>query len=199
MNSNVFNIDGYEELIKAEKQSIIDLTELVAYTGIWANPKVFDCLKKQNQFGVWYPNMRRARNIERRRDRINGVTLDDNTYARKSILFATGIQQKNIKNYHACHVWADSCYDEKYHTCIANLVLIPAPLAGLTDHHPEIAEILKYRAFDLFDWYLGESPPAKSIKYSSLWKEPAEFSGTVRKSFKRKLRIKNKLDHHQTQ
>jgi len=187
MNSNIFKIDGCEELIKAEKKSSIDLTELVAYTSIWANPKVFDCLKKQNQFGVWYPNMRRARKTERKGEKINGVTLDDNTHARKSILFSTGIQQNNIKNYYACHVWAASCYDEKYHTCIANLVLIPAPLAGLTDFHPEIVDTLKYRAFELFNWYLGESPPTKFIKYPSLWKEPAEFSETVCQSLEKRL------------
>lgn len=103
-------------------------------------------------------------------------------------MLATGIQRDKIKNYHACHIWADSCYDEKYHTCIANLVLIPAPLAGLSDYHPEIAKILKYRAYELFNWYFGESPPIKPIKYPSLWKEPAEFSETIRQSLKKRLR-----------
>lgn len=65
MNStNNFNIDGCEELNKAEKKLNIDLAELVAFTGIWANPKVFDLLKKQNQFGVLYPNTRRLKDRE---------------------------------------------------------------------------------------------------------------------------------------
>jgi hypothetical protein len=97
---------------------------------------------------------------------------------------ATGIK---AIDYHACHVYPKSCYDEKYHTCIANLVLIPAPLAGLTDHHPEINEILKYKAFELCNWYIiGEFSNLKPIKYPSIWKEPAEISEKVRQSLKKR-------------
>lgn len=109
-------------------------------------------------------------------------------------MYATGTKGK-VTNYHACHVWEKSCYDEKYYTCIANLVLIPAPLVGLTDYHSEIAKILKYRAFELFNWYLGESPPPKPIKYPSLWKEPADFSETVRQSVKKRLK-KEQTEYH---
>lgn len=185
MSSIKHKIDGNEELNKALEELNIDLAKLVALTSVWANPKVFDSLREQNQYGVWYLNIRRCRHKgEARRQTINGITLDDNSKAKEAIKLATGI--KEITNYHACHVWAESCYDEKYHTCIANLVLIPAPLAGLTDHHPEIIEILKYKAFELFNWYpIEKSPPSKPIKYPSQWKEPADFSEKVRQSLKK--------------
>lgn len=181
-----YKIDGNEELEKALEELNIDLAKLVALTSVWANPKVFDSLKEKNEFAVWYLNIRRfkSKKGEKKGEKINGVLLDDNSYANTAIKAATGIGRKGIKNYHACHVYANSCYDEKYHTCIANLVLIPAPLAGLTDHHPEITEILRYKAFELFNWYIG-SPPSKPIKYPLLWKEPAEFSEKVRQSLKK--------------
>lgn len=183
MSSIKYKIDGNEELNKALEELNIDLAKLVALTSVWANPKVFYFLKDKNEFGAWYLNIRRFHKGEKRGQKINGVLLDDNSYANIAIKAATGI--KTI-NYHACHVWAESCYDEKYHTCIANLVLIPAPLAGLTDHHPEITEILRYKAFELFNWYpIEKSPPLKPMKYPSLWKEPAEFSEKVRQSLKK--------------
>ena len=185
MSSIKYKIDGNKELEKALEELNIDLAKLVALTSVWANPKVVDFLREQNEFGVWYLNIRRfkSKKGEKKGEKINGVLLDDNSYANTAIKAATGI--KTI-NYHACHVWEKSCYDEKYHTCIANLVLIPAPLAGLTDYHPEITEILKYKAFELFSWYpIEKSAPSKPMKYPLIWKEPAEFSEKVRQSLKK--------------
>lgn len=185
MSSIKHKIDGNKELTKALEDLNIDLAKLVALTSVWANPKVFDSLREQNKYGVWYLNIRRfsRHEGEARGQKINGIFLDDNSYANRTIKLATGIK---AIDYHACHVYPKYCYDEKYHTCIANLVLIPAPLAGLTDYHPEITEILKYKAFELFNWYImGEFPPSKPIKYPSIWKEPAEFSEKVRQSLKK--------------
>lgn len=67
---------------------------------------------------------------ERRGQFVDGVRLDDNTYANQAIKIAA-IGSREIEGFHTSHVWPGSCYDPRYHTCIANLVLIPAPLAGL--------------------------------------------------------------------
>lgn len=191
MSSIKYKIDGNDELNKALEELNIDLGKLIALTSIWANPKVFDSLREQKQYGFWYLNIRRSRHKgEARRQTINGILLDDNSKAKQAIKLATGV--KEITNYNACHVYPKSCYDEKYYTCIANIVLIPVPLAGLTDHHPEIIEILKYKAFELFNWYIG-SPPLKPIKYPSIWKDPADFSETVAHSIKRRKGCKKEL------
>ncbi|HWQ55093.1 MAG TPA: hypothetical protein VN442_15505 [Bryobacteraceae bacterium] len=45
---------------------------------------------------------------------------------------------KGFQNCAVCHIWPNSCYDERYHTCVANLVLLPSALASLTDFDPQV-------------------------------------------------------------
>lgn len=51
-----------------------------------------------------------------------------------------------------------TCCDPRHHTALANLVLLPAALAGLSDHDAAIARMLQYRACDLFNWHPPEQP-----------------------------------------
>jgi hypothetical protein len=57
---------------------------------------------------------------------------------------------KIFKGFEACHIWENTCYDERYHTSVANLVLIPREIAGLTDHCDAVKELLKYESFKRF-------------------------------------------------
>jgi hypothetical protein len=85
MSSIKYKIDGSKELEKALEELNIDLAKLIALTSVWANPKVFDFLREQNEFGVWYSNIRRFHKGEKRREKIDGVLLDDNSYANRAI------------------------------------------------------------------------------------------------------------------
>ena len=148
-------IDGIEILREATTRRGIQLSELVADTGIWAHPEVHRRLVAENGTGAFFPNMRRYRvgTGERKGQVVGGERLDDNAYANHAIKQATGIRRECIVNFDACHIWRQSCYDSRCHTVIANLVLLPRPLAGLSDHDPEIQASLKYRSYELYGWH----------------------------------------------
>lgn len=82
---------------------------------------------------------------------------DDNHYAKQAIKAA--IKEKNSRlglvstgdfsDYVACHIW-DNPDDCRYYTSIANLVLVPRAIYGLTDHCEEVKAVLRMRATYLF-------------------------------------------------
>jgi hypothetical protein len=147
--------------------------QLIAQTAIFCPVHVFEavvngkCGSKDNQssngnaFGSWFNcKYRRANNGDQRRQTNNGIILDDNTMANQAIKKAVlkglekyGIHKTDIKifkGFEACHIWEKTCYDERYHTSVANLVLIPREIAGLTDHCDAVKELLKYESFNRF-------------------------------------------------
>ena len=152
--------------------------QLIAQTAIFCPVHVFEavvngkCGSKDNQssngnaFGSWFNcKYQRAKKGLKRgnitKDPILGdITLDDNTKANYAIKKAVleglkkyGIHNADIdifKGFEACHIWADTCYNPRYHTSVANLVLIPREIAGLTDHCDAVKELLKYESFKRF-------------------------------------------------
>ena len=147
--------------------------QLIAQTAIFCPKHIYEDVKngkcgskdnqssKGNAFGSWFKcKYRRAKNGEQRRQTINGIILDDNTMANQAIKKAVlkglekyGIHKTDIdifKGFEACHIWADTCYNSRYHTSVANLVLIPREIAGLTDHCDAVKELLKYESFKRF-------------------------------------------------
>jgi hypothetical protein len=108
------------------------------------------------------------------------VRFDDNSYANVAIKRATGLG-KSAEGFEACHIWPLTCYDERYHTAIANIVLLPRALAGLSDHAIEIQSALQYRAFELYGWFPhGVPQPIKPEFYPSNWREPQPDTLDVR-------------------
>jgi len=129
-----------------------------------------------------FPNVRRARigQGEQRGKIVDGVRLDDNSYANVAIKRALGLG-KSADGFEACHIWPLTCYDERYHTAVANIVLLPRALAGLSDHDIEIQRALQYRAYELYKWWPMEMPqPVKPTFYPSEWREPQPFPLKVR-------------------
>jgi hypothetical protein len=146
--------------------------QLIAQTAIFCPKHIYEDVKngkcgskdnqpKGNAFGSWFNcKYRRATNVKSRRQTINGIILDDNTMANQAIKKAVlkglekyGIHKTDIKifkGFEACHIWEKTCYDERYHTSVANLVLIPREIAGLTDHCDAVKELLKYESFNRF-------------------------------------------------
>lgn len=186
-------LDGDLLVAAAVERLGIDLSSLLAETAIWASPEVFQLLKSENAHATWYPMARRAyeKRGEKKGQRVGDVRLDDNTYANVAIKRAVG-RTGCIRNVHACHVWPRTAYDQRYYTCIANLVLLPRSIAGLSDHHPPMTAALQYRSFDLYGWYPAEiagepqSPPVKPPAYPTNWREPEPITPEIRDAVRRR-------------
>lgn len=54
-----------------------------------------------------------------------------------------------FRDYEVCHIW-DYPEDRRYYASIANLVLLPRAIAGLSDHSDAVKDLLRYEAFKRF-------------------------------------------------
>lgn len=164
-----------ELLAESVKRHNIHLSLLVADTGLWVNPEVHYRLVRDTGSAAMFPKVRRARISQgEQRGQVdnNGVRFDDNSYANRAVKSAAGLG-KSAVGFEACHIWPLTCYDERYHTVIANIVLLPRALASLSDHVIEIQMALQYRAFELYGWFPEDVPePVKPDFYPSKWREP---------------------------
>jgi hypothetical protein len=169
-----------EMLLEAVKKHQIHLAVLVAETGLWAHPDIHTQRLRKTDSAASYPKIRRARGGETCGQILNGIRLDDNTYANRAIKRALGLHHSEIEGFEACHIWPLTCYDERYHTAIVNLVLLPRALAGLSDHDLEIQKSLQYRAYELYSWYPeGVAIPQKPSFYPSNWRPPESLPSSV--------------------
>lgn len=158
-------LDGNTILSEAAKTLNIDLCKLVACTAYWA-PNKEDVVSAKN------PGIRRKSKGELRGKSADGGRFDDNTYANKALKSALSHVGK-FTNFEVCHIWPKTCYDVRYHTVLANLVLLPRALASLTDHNDDINKCLKYRSYELYKWYPeDETQPEKPDYYPLNWLQP---------------------------
>lgn len=165
--------------------------ELVAQSAIFCSKDIFDSVKNGelgskenigvgNKYGSWYNcKYQRATPQQKRREIIDGVTLDDNTFANTAIKMAVlkglekfgihGNEKQIFKGFEACHIWPKTCYDARYHTCVANIILLPREIAGLTDHCQAVEDLLKYEAWRRFGFKPDEADaPPRPNNYSKI-------------------------------
>lgn len=178
-------IDGIREMREAMKALGINLNELIARTSLWVHPECYQFHTKVHGNGIYYQNVRRMKKGERKRQIIDGILADDNTYANFAAKKLLGIKHAHIRNYAVCHIYENSCYDSKYHTELANLVLIPRPLASLSDYLPETIETLKYRSYESYGFFIGTAPN-RPDNYPEVWK----ISGPLDERTKRVIQNK---------
>ena len=161
-------------LLESVHRHGIHLSVLVADTGLWANPDFHQRLVRDTGSAAMFPKVRRARigQGEQRGQIIQGIRLDDNSYANVAIKRAIGLG-KSAVGFETCHIWPLTCYDERYHTAPANIVLLPRALAGLSDHDNEIQKALQYRSFELYRWWpAGMDEPTRPDFYPVSWRAP---------------------------
>lgn len=87
------------------------------------------------------------------------------------------------------HIWPRSTDPDAF-TAPANLCAAPSFLAKLTDHDPQIAALLRRRAFDLFGWTpAGEAAPALPDGYGLLdWAPPLPPTPDIEASLRSRLK-----------
>lgn len=218
--------DGNE----APRGDIPAVVELIERTALWVNPETF------RRLPVWAPYMARGRslyNAEWNRRYTNtrkatGVTaekVEGNVAALKALQAALGVTNPKPKNWTVCHIWGydDSSYaqrsevvqDPRYYSCLANMIWLPTPLKGFTDALPEVKDMLRVCAFQLYGWACDHPSVAeKSARvrsgwvpdgYPRTWPAPerpnvlpqgtAPFTGCIEEKIaKQKQRIKNLIE-----
>ena len=165
-------LDGDELTSLDIFQSIeTQLIDLIAATAIWVRPDKVT-LKPV------YPDTKRGR-VKEKGKIINGIRIDDNTYANVAIKRAIS-NSIEFKNYMVCHIWPCTTYDERYHTLLANLVLIPRILANFSDYFNTVIDVLKYRAYELYNWYPeGAEVPQRPSYYPQFWRDFIKEQGSL--------------------
>lgn len=133
------------------------LQNLVARTAIWAPESA---VLAQKESDLKYVRMKAG---QKRGTQVGKFILDDNTLVNQS--FKRAIKRHlhfaiPQNEYHVCHIWPTSHDDARYHSDLRNIVLLPSAIHALSDHDISVIDMLRYRAFDLFDGW----PPADQEK-----------------------------------
>lgn len=165
-----FDFDGQralETLIAAS--SYRSLSQAVASLAVFSHPDTVRATGSQPVIRV-VRNAARRGDIELREGQLVG--LDDNKAPTDVFLWCNAFRRRPV-DVQFNHLYADSQDPDSYAN-LANLCVTPSFLAKLTDTHPEIRELLRYRAFDLYGWYprrAGE--PREPNRYNGLnWAPP---------------------------
>ncbi len=163
-------LTGEEIQTAAAEKLNIDFASLIALTAIWAPLEAHIAAHDGQGNFARVPNCRRKRHFEPRGE-VEGIIYDDNSRPNSQMkAMAKKYYGVNLQDFTVCHVWPDTCYDVRYHTCYANLVCIPAAIHSLTDYDSHVESCLKYRAYELFGWKPDdEQVPTKPENYPTEW------------------------------
>ncbi len=170
------------------ENNLQSLADIVAETAVFCPIDKFDSIKKANNETtayIYYTRrgtknkllIRRTKPKEKKRQIVSQgnsqVYLDENSWINKDFKKITDMS--GCKNYQTCHIWPGLAYKEKCFSAVANIVLLPKYIAAFSDFIPEIQDILKYRAYDLFGWYPedeGVAQPQEPKHYPKIWTKP---------------------------
>ena len=162
-----------DDMLKAalKEEKCDHLLKLVAHTALWATKEEYtECLK--NGSPAKHPHIRRKYPYEERGKGDNNTRLDDNSYPNAQM--KASLKKRGIYpiGYETCHIWERTCYDPRYHTCYANLVLLPRAIASLSDHNEEVKALLQWYAYERFGDFLPENKtlPPKPENYDEIKK-----------------------------
>jgi len=156
------SFDGKKILLSiAEQAGFKNKFDLVSQHTLFTHPKIVLQTQKKNLFKIIRDLPNRGKIIE-----CNGhnVMACDNTGPQHTFEWCNGnIRKTDIQ---INHVYAASKNFEIY-TSLANLCATPIFIAKLTDTDYEVKNLLRYRIFDLYDFFM-EKKPLKPEGYDKL-------------------------------
>lgn len=174
-------IDGLEAL--REVLSVSEMMSLIERTARWADRETFELLP------VWYPEFARGQPAYKGNwSALRNDKPQSNVDATRALTAALGLRAGDRPNWTCCHIWGvddprktntvvrNACF----YSSIANMVLLPSPLKAFTDHVPEVKNMLRLCAKNLFclkeddkNLFGGANVPANWADYPASWpKEP---------------------------
>lgn len=145
---HAFELDGSAALREVLRQTPYrSIQQAVASLTVFSHPETV----AQTGAHAIFPIVRDARRrgeTEMRGGRLIG--FDDNKSPTDAFLWANALPRRPA-DLQFNHVYPRSD-DPDCYTNLANLCVSPAFLAKLTDTDPDIAQLLRYRVFDLYGW-----------------------------------------------
>jgi hypothetical protein len=170
---------------RGELQTLLDL---VAGSTMWVDPHVAGGVR------VVFPKS--ARRVGYRHymgEVVGGIRLWANQPATEAFFAAIDSRFTHFVGAAVCHVYPNSPQLPLHFTRLANLFVVPAPLATLTEWEP-VLTALKWRAFELFG-YRGPSnqTPVRPPMLPSSWQGPTQLSATRLAAVLGKLRVLRKI------
>lgn len=187
-----FGFDGKAILrFVLEASEYQSIPQAIAALTVFSHPTTVEQTRYLNLFRII-----RCRSISDRGkpallDNGTRVMLDDNTSPTEAFIWANGISRSTYQDIQFNHIWSDS-KDVSLYTNLANICVSPAFLAKLTDTDGYICELLRFRAYELYN---GFAPfgvqPIKPQGYEDLiWAEPLppvrDLEGQLRREMVRK-------------
>jgi hypothetical protein len=174
------------------------LLACLARCSIWAQTSVVAYVDRENHRryrrrgilkangGLWFPN------TARRRPATPGARPQFNEKAQRAIWTAVGVKFK-YGTVSACHIWEKTATRPNCYTALANLVLLPRAIAGLSDHWPLAWAFLRWKSYKAFKWSPSGRAPGPSkvprISFRSINNEnPPKSDSLWTKSIERKVR-----------
>lgn len=157
-------IDGHSMLKKLllEKAGYQSIFHAVAEMTVFPHPATVSQTKNKNVFRIIRDSHKRGTYNDE-----ETAMYDDNNGPSRVFEWAIegGLDWKDVQ---FNHIYSGSQNVELY-TSLANICVTPAFLAKLTDTDPEVVELLKYRAFDLYGFLpSGLVAPKKPAYYDLL-------------------------------
>ena len=153
----------YRFAVKAGYNSV---SQLVAEHTLFTHPNIVEKLQSKNLFRIIRDFKNRGQIIDWEDGK--QVMCCDNTGPIQAVVWCNldfGYSEVQFN-----HIYSES-KDVTLYTSLANICVTPAFLAKLTDTNVEIKNLLKYRSYDLYGFYIGPKP-FEPENYSSLkWKE----------------------------
>ena len=189
--------------LSIDKNSDLDFCRLIAKHALFCTRDdamlvrdgTLGCMGHQKSVTFsWFDNKyRRISHADRKiglkiGDVVNNVTLDNNSKANMAIKNAIAkslpirVGFPDFSDYMACHIWDGTCYDERFHTSVFNLVLVPTALAGLTDYNDAVKQMLQYESARRLGVYPDSrkygNPPSKPSFFDkiTIWRQQNEHS-----------------------
>ena len=179
-----------QEVLKAvlEGSSYGNLEQAITCLATFAHPDTVHAVSSHHLFCVV-----RTRNNATRGEIVDlggGIMAmqDDNLTPTNAFIWAHGIQRGHYQDVQFNHVWANSG-DITAYTNLANIFVLPAFLSKLTDTHPDIKAILRYRCYELFHYH-PQGTPAPEIPraYRKLqWAEPLPYVPDLEDRYRRAM------------
>ncbi len=158
--------DGIEVLLSV--LTLREVASLIERTARWVAPETFKLLP------VWFPEHARRglfykgnwSEPQLNKSRATGHSAhksEGNIHANEALTLALGLRKKIRANWSCCHIWGidDATYqlsnsvvqDNRFFSCVGNMVLLPTPLKAFTDTMPGVKAMMRICARNLYGWH----------------------------------------------